>query len=84
MHLTKDDTVCNFSAYIDTLFYNDFDFAVYPDSYDVMLQQAVPCLGWRDLLKGTSPQVHLTSTYPGGGLPISNTNTDTNNKLSQT
>ena len=65
--------------------YDDFDFAVYPDSHEVsvMLQQAVPRLGWRDLLKGTSPHAHLTSTNPGGGLLISNTNTDTNNKLSQ-
>ena len=62
--------------------YDDFDF---DDSHDVsvMLQQAVSCLGWRDLLKGTSPQAHLMSTNPGGGSLISNTNTDTNNKLSQ-
>ena len=81
----KSDTVCNFNAYIDALLYDDFDFAVYPDSYDVsvMLQQAVPCLGWRDMLKGTSPQARLTSTNPSGGLLISNTNTDTDNKLSQ-
>ena len=40
------NTVCNFNAYIDALSYDDFEFAVYPDSYDVsvMLQQAVPCL----------------------------------------
>ena len=48
-----------------------------------MLQQTVPCLGGRDLLKGTSPQARLMSTNPGGGSLISNTNTDTNNKLSQ-
>ena len=78
----KSDTVCNFNAYIDALLYDDYDF---DDSHDVsvMLQQAVPCLGWRDLLKGTSPQAHLMSTNPGGGSLISNTNTDTNNKLSQ-
>ena len=76
----KSDTVCNFNTYIDALLYDDFD-----DSYDVsvILQQDVPCLGWRDLLKGTSPQAHLTSTNPGGGSLISNTNTDTNNKFSQ-
>ena len=28
----KSDTVCNFNAYIDALLYDDFDFAVYPDS----------------------------------------------------
>ena len=30
---------------------------MYPDSHgvSVMLQQAVPCIDWRDLLKGTSP-----------------------------
>ena len=79
----KSNTVCNFNAYIDALLYDNFDFAVYPDSNvdSVMLQQAVPCPGWRDWLKGTSPQAHRMSTNHGGGLK--DTNTDTNKEISQ-
>ena len=81
--LQEGNTVCNFNEYVDTLLYDNFNFSVYPDSYDVsvMLQQAVPCLGWRDWLTGTSPQAHLMSTNLGGALK--NTNTDSNKKLSQ-
>ena len=81
--LHKSNTVCNFNAYIDALLYDNFDFAVYPDSnvVSVMLQQAIPCLGWREWLKGTSPQAHLMYTNLGGGLK--NTNTETNKELSQ-
>ena len=79
----KSNTVCNFNAHIDTLLYDNFDFAVYPDSnvVSVMLQQAVPCIGWRDWLKGTSPQAHRISTNLGGGLK--DTNTDTNKEILQ-
>ena len=72
------NTVCNFSAYIDALIYDNFDIAVYPDANDisVMLQQDVQCPEWRGWPKGTSLQAQLMSSNHGGGLKNTNINTN--------